>query len=231
MKQQLLIYNRPCTVFQSDGQPRVILLQPVDGHDLEELDTEIAWITGHSTVSYCLVAVPIDRWFDELSPWPAPPVFGKTPFGKGASQTLDMLKEIVDEEQRRLVPSGETPLKVVIGGYSLAGLFALWTGYQADQPFDAVVAASPSVWFQGWLDYAAGHKPCSHAFYLSLGDREEHSRTAILTTIGTAIRRQQQLLDDSQVPNILEWNPGNHFQDNGQRTAKGFVWAMEQLIR
>lgn len=209
----------------------MILLQPVDGHDLEELDTEIAWITGHSTVSYCLVAVPIDRWFDELSPWPAPPVFGKTPFGKGASQTLDMLKEIADEEQRRLVPSGETPLKVVIGGYSLAGLFALWTGYQADQPFDAVVAASPSVWFQGWLDNAAGHKPCSHAFYLSLGDREEHSRTPILTTIGTAIRRQQQLLDDSQVPNILEWNSGNHFQDNGQRTAKGFVWAMEQLIR
>ncbi len=231
MKQQLLIYNRPCTVFQSDGQPRVILLQPVDGHDLEELDTEIAWITGHSTVSYCLVAVPIDRWFDELSPWPAPPVFGKMPFGKGASQTLDMLKEIADEEQRRLVPSGETPLKVVIGGYSLAGLFALWTGYQADQPFDAVVAASPSVWFQGWLDYAAGHKPYSHAFYLSLGDREEHSRTPILTTIGTAIRRQQQLLDDRQVPNILEWNPGNHFQDNGQRTAKGFVWAMEQLIQ
>ena len=129
-----------------------------------------------------------------------------------------------------MATSVKAPIKVIIGGYSLAGLFALWAGYQPDQPFDAVVAASPSVWYQDWLDYAAAHQPQSGAFYLSLGDREERSRTPILTTIATAIRHQQQLLEQAHVVNTLEWNSGNHFQDNGQWTDIGFVWTMENLL-
>jgi hypothetical protein len=36
----------------------------------------------------------------------------------------------------------------------------------------------------------------------------------ILTTIASAIRHQQQLLEQAHVVNTLEWNPGNHFQDD-----------------
>lgn len=230
MKQQIEILDKSCTVYQRGDVPQMLLLQLVDEHDREELDTEMEWIVSHSTVDFRFIAVHVDRWFDELAPWPAPPVFGKTPFGNGATKTLDSLRQIVGEEQQRMAASVETPIKVIIGGYSLAGLFALWAGYQSDQPFDAVVAASPSVWYRDWLDYAAVHQPQSDAFYLSLGDREERSRTPILTTIATAIRRQQQLLEQAHIVNVLEWNPGNHFQDNGQRTAKGFVWAMKNLL-
>lgn len=229
MKQQTEIHGKNCTVYQRGEAPLMLLLQPVDEHDREELDTEMEWIANHSAVDFRFVAVHIDRWFDELAPWPAPPVFGKTPFGNGAAKTLDSLRLIIREEQLRRAASAVAPLKVILGGYSLAGLFALWAGYQSDQPFDAVVAASPSVWYQGWLDYAAAHQPLSSAFYLSLGDREERSRTPILTTIATAIQCQQKLLEQAHVVNTFEWNPGNHFQDNGQRTAKGFVWAMENL--
>lgn len=230
MKQQIEILGKSCTVYQRGDVPQMLLLQLVDEHDREELDTEMEWIVSHSTVDFRFIAVHVDRWFDELAPWPAPPVFGKTPFGNGATKTLDSLRQIAGEEQQRMAASVETPIKVIIGGYSLAGLFALWAGYQSDQPFDAVVAASPSVWYRDWLDYAAVHQPQSDAFYLSLGDREERSRTPILTTIATAIRRQQQLLEQAHIVNVLEWNPGNHFQDNGQRTAKGFVWAMKNLL-
>jgi len=230
MKQQIEILDKSCTVYQRGDVPQMLLLQLVDEHDREELDTEMEWIVSHSTVDFRFIAVHVDRWFDELAPWPAPPVFGKTPFGNGATKTLDSLRQIAGEEQQRMAASVETPIKVIIGGYSLAGLFALWAGYQSDQPFDAVVAASPSVWYRDWLDYAAVHQPQSDAFYLSLGDREERSRTPILTTIATAIHRQQQLLEQAHIVNVLEWNPGNHFQDNGQRTAKGFVWAMKNLL-
>ena len=230
MKQQIEILDKSCTVYQRGDVPQMLLLQLVDEHDREELDTEMEWIVSHSTVDFRFIAVHVDRWFDELAPWPAPPVFGKTPFGNGATKTLDSLRQIAGEEQQRMAASVETPIKIIIGGYSLAGLFALWAGYQSDQPFDAVVAASPSVWYRDWLDYAAVHQPQSDAFYLSLGDREERSRTPILTTIATAIRRQQQLLEQAHIVNVLEWNPGNHFQDNGQRTAKGFVWAMKNLL-
>ena len=230
MKQQIEILDKSCTVYQRGDVPQMLLLQLVDEHDREELDTDMEWIVSHSTVDFRFIAVHVDRWFDELAPWPAPPVFGKTPFGNGATKTLDSLRQIAGEEQQRMAASVETPIKVIIGGYSLAGLFALWAGYQSDQPFDAVVAASPSVWYRDWLDYAAVHQPQSDAFYLSLGDREERSRTPILTTIATAIHRQQQLLEQAHIVNVLEWNPGNHFQDNGQRTAKGFVWAMKNLL-
>lgn len=214
MKQQIEILGKSCTVYQRGEAPQTLLLQPVDEHDREELDTEMEWIAGHSIVDFRFIAVHVDRWFDELAPWPAPPVFGKTPFGSGAAKTLDSLRQIVTEEQQRLPASVEAPIKVIIGGYSLAGLFALWAGYQPNQPFDAVVAASPSVWYQDWLGYAAAHQPQSGAFYLSLGDREERSRTPILTTIASAIRHQQQLLEQAHVVNTLEWNPGNHFQDD-----------------
>ena len=229
MKQQVVINHRTCTVFQSSEQAQVLLVQPVDGHDLEELDAELDWISSNTNVPFRFIAVHVDRWFDELAPWPAPPVFGKTPFGNGAAKTLECLLHIVDEELGKLNAQDGANVRVILGGYSLAGLFALWTGYQAGQAFDAVVAASPSVWYKDWLDYAAAHVPQAKAFYLSLGDREERSRTPILTTIGTAIRRQQQLLDEAHVANVLEWNPGNHFQDNGVRTAKGFVWAMNTI--
>lgn len=163
MKQQIEILDKSCTVYQRGDVPQMLLLQLVDEHDREELDTEMEWIVSHSTVDFRFIAVHVDRWFDELAPWPAPPVFGKTPFGNGATKTLDSLRQIAGEEQQRMAASVETPIKVIIGGYSLAGLFALWAGYQSDQPFDAVVAASPSVWYQDWLDYAAVHQPQSDA--------------------------------------------------------------------
>lgn len=108
----------------------------------------------------------------------------------------------------------------------MAGLFALWAGYQ--HPFDGIVAASPSIWYPQWLDYAALHTPLSAAFYLSLGDREDRSRTPIMTTVSQCIRRQHDLLTASSTPSTLEWNEGNHFQDNGLRTAKGFAWVINR---
>lgn len=136
MKQQIEILDKSCTVYQRSDVPQMLLLQLVDEHDREELDTEMEWIVSHSTVDFRFIAVHVDRWFDELAPWPAPPVFGKTPFGNGATKTLDSLRQIAGEEQQRMAASVETPIKVIIGGYSLAGLFALWAGYQTDQPFD-----------------------------------------------------------------------------------------------
>lgn len=221
-KNHQLIHGRDCICYQRGEAPEYLLLQPVDGHDIKELDTELDYICRHSDKAFRFIAVPVTRWFDELAPWPAPPIFGKTPFGNGAKETLEWIKA-------NLFPSPTEGHKkaVILGGYSLAGLFALWAGYQTEL-FDGIVAASPSVWYQDWIDYAEQHAPKAGRFYLSLGDREVHSKTPILTTVGTAIRRQQQLLTDTHIPNTLEWNPGNHFMDNGIRTAKGFVWVMNK---
>ena len=218
------------TTIISDDNPRLLLVQPVDSHDLEELDTEVAYIRANTDVPFRLVAVHIRKWNEELTPWPAPPVFGKIPFGEGAEKTLREILQIVEEQQQRLgwKVDPSAPLeKVILGGYSLAGLFALWAGTQ--EAFGGIVAASPSVWYRDWLSYATTHpSPAAHV-YLSLGDREHRSKTPIMATVNDCINRQRDLLVTQGVDAVLEMNPGNHFQDNGVRTAKGFVWAMNRI--
>ena len=65
--------------------------------------------------------------------------------------------------------------KVILGGYSLAGLFALWAATQINALY-GVAAASPSVWFPGWPEHEAAHPIQAQRVYLSLGDREEHTK-------------------------------------------------------
>ena len=38
--------------------------------------------------------------------------------------------------------------------------------------------------------------------------------------------KTQEILEEQFVENKLEWNPGNHFKEPDQRTAKGFAWLL-----
>lgn len=224
LKEERTIAGHNCTIY-SESNAEYLLIQPTDANDRKELDTEVKAIELTCDKAFVLAAIHIDRWFDELPPWPAPPVFGKKPFGNGAPQTLNGICRTAT----LLKASGSFATqgcKVVLGGYSLAGLFALWAAYQ--YAFDGIVAASPSVWYPQWIEYAGRHIPQSSTIYLSLGDREDKSRTPIMTTVSSCIRQQHDLLLQTPAKVKLEWNEGNHFQDNGLRTAKGFAWVMSQ---
>lgn len=209
------------TVAYSDTLPKVLLVQPVDGHDMEEMGNEVEYIRTHCPVNFRLVAVSIKRWNEELTPWPAPPVFGKIPFGDGARKTLSSITDIIKE-------TNDFNGKVVLGGYSLAGLFSLWAA--TEHAFDGIVAASPSVWYNDWLSYSESHAMLAKHVYLSLGDKEHRSKTQIMSTVDECIHRQLDILKAHGIDSVLEMNPGNHFQDNGKRTAKGFVWTVKKIF-
>ena len=132
--------------------------------------------------------------------------------------------------KNRKVPDGQAEGEGVylLGGYSLAGLFSLWAAYQTDA-FSGIAAASPSVWFPGWMEYAEKNEPKARRMYLSLGDKEERTRNPVLRQVGQCIRRQYDLLIQSGIPATLEWNDGNHFQDADIRCAKGFAWLIQKL--
>lgn len=225
-------------IFYGEKNADVVLIQPVDDHDLEVLDSEYAYIREHSSKKIFLAAVLVDDWNRDLSPWEAPPVFGKEGFGSGAANTLAYIRnELIPEIHAQIVfpavspdavPGNEAtlPVPVILGGYSLAGLFALWSVYQTDI-FASCAAASPSVWFPGWMDYAANHSPKTRAIYLSLGDKEKKARNPLMATVADCIEKQAALLHS--LPHTLEWNPGNHFVDSDGRTARGFVWAVDNL--
>lgn len=212
-----------CVVYRTE-RPRVLLLQPVDRRELAALEREAETVAQATGTAFALCDFCVEDWDRELSPWAAPEFYAGRPFGGGAGQTLAFV-------ERELLPSLRArygPAPVLLGGYSLAGLFALWCGYETDL-FAGVMAASPSVWFDGWTDYAAQRTMKARTVYLSLGDREEKARDPRLARVGDCIRRQKALLDASAVANTLVWEPGSHFQQPDMRTARGFAWLiMEQ---
>ena len=222
IKNEISIDGRLCILYQDEAATH-LLIQPIDEHDLELLDQEIETIKKLSDKPFSLVAFMIKDWNQELTPWAAPAVFGKVPFGNGAEKTLEFITSRLLPEVQENIPH------LILGGYSLAGLFALWSGYQTDK-FDGIVAASPSVWFPKWIEYATDNKPLAKSIYLSLGDKEEKAKNPVMAQVGNAIRRQNELLTGQMDNTILEWNPGNHFVDSEKRTAKGFAWVMDKCV-
>ena len=196
-----------------------VLIQPVDEHDLEGMDREVARIREEAGEEFRLLTFRVQSWNHDLSPWQAPAVWGEEGFGDGAADTLrEILKVCTDRSKT-----------YYIGGYSLAGLFALWAVYQTDA-FAGAAAASPSVWFPGFTDWMKERRPECGTVYLSLGDREERTRNPVMATVGDHIRAAYALLQEQGVDCTLEWNSGNHFRDNDIRTAKAFAWLIRHRI-
>ena len=194
-----------------------VLIQPVDDHDLAGIETEAKTIAELAGGDFRLIAVKIEDWNRDLSPWEAPPVFGKEAFGGGAAETLAELLKLCDDKSKRYY----------IGGYSLAGLFALWAVCQTDA-FAGAAAASPSVWFPGFADYMKERSVQCGRVYLSLGDREERTRNPIMAAVGDRIRELRAFLSARGTDCVLEWNQGNHFRDADLRTARAFAWLLNR---
>ena len=195
----------------------IVLIQMVDDHDLEIMESEVAELCRLTNQSFCLTVIKVQNWNDDLSPWASPAVFGKEDFGEGAADTLTEVLSCCEDQNKTYI----------IGGYSLAGLFALWAAYQTDV-FKGVAAASPSVWFPGFVEYMKGNRLQACHVYLSLGDKEEKTRNPVMATVGDRIREASRLLMDQGINTKLEWNSGNHFRDADIRTAKAFAWVMNQ---
>ena len=65
-----------------------VLIQMVDDHDLSGMENEVNAITEKAGDDFCLVALKVDDWNHDLTPWNAPAVFGDEAFGDGAEKTL-----------------------------------------------------------------------------------------------------------------------------------------------
>ena len=144
-------------------------------------------------------------------------MFGTEGFGDGADAFLREILSLCGDPERTYR----------IGGYSLAGLFALWAAHETDV-FKGVAAASPSIWFPGFTDYMKTHPIRAGRVYLSLGDREDRTRNPVMATVGARIAEAYSLLRDRGTDCVLERNPGNHFKDPDLRTAKAFAWILKK---
>ena len=222
--QTMQIGNRPCRIY-GEAHAEYLLLQMTGDHELQSIDHEVAAI-AQSGRNFLFAAIPVENWNDALSPWEAPAVWGKQGFGGKAGDTLRFLTEQVVPTLKQQFNLPEN-VRIILGGYSLAGLFALWASTQTAL-FSGVAAASPSVWFPGWMEFEQQHPIQAQRIYLSLGDKEERTKNAVMAVVGDNIRALHSRLAERSTDCTLEWNSGWHFKDADLRTAKAFQWVMEE---
>ena len=204
------------------GNPEadVVLIQLTGEHELAVLENEVKEIRKRASsgeLDFRFIAAKVENWNDELSPWKAPAVFKNEDFGGGAAETLEKILALCTDP-------GKT---YYIGGYSLSGLFSLWAACQTDL-FSGIAAASPSVWFPGFIDYMKEYKIKSKNVYLSLGNKEEKTRNPVMAKVGDCIREGHEWIKAEGVNCTLEWNQGGHFKEPMTRTARAFAWVMQQ---
>ena len=201
------------------------LVYSIDYHENGQLLLDAARQIACS--GFNLVTISGLHWNQELSPWPVETVVSKDDrFTGGAPQLLPLLVgDIVPQVEQLL---GAEPQWRCLAGYSLAGLFAMWTAFHSDR-FSRILSASGSMWYPGWLEYAREHELAAplRGVYLSVGEQESTSRNAVLQTVGERTRQMAALLAERGVNTTFELNPGNHFKNPPLRVVKGINWLLE----
>ena len=192
-----------------------ILIQLVDEHDLSLMDNEIKILKENTNTDFKLVALQVDSWNDDLSPWKEKAIIGKEDFNGNADSTLLKIKSFCNIPNKAYF----------LGGYSLSSLFSLWSGYQTNL-FSGIAAISPSVWFPKFIDYMKDNTPLCKNIYLSLGNKEHKSKNKILASVLANINEAHKVLLNKKINSYLEFNEGNHFVDSDLRIAKGFAYLL-----
>lgn len=210
---------KPSFKIHGDCRSEICIIRPVFEQELPMSESFYHAITSELGRKVSVVSIGIKHWNDDLSPWNAPPVFGKESFGNGGKDTLDFI-------EHEIIPlvTGD----IILGGYSMAGLFSLWCGYES-KCFSAIASASPSVWFPEWMEYIHSHRINAEYVYLSLGDSESSTKNKTIAKVAENIMTQYDRLIEEGKHAILEWNHGGHFCDVEERTKRAFIETIRSL--
>lgn len=136
---------------------------------------------------------------------------GKT--GGGEEFLSWFISEIYDEKYQRQY----------IGGYSLGGLFALFTACEKEL-FDGVMSVSGSLWYPGALEYfnekSIGKR--IGKIYMSLGDKESLTKNAEREKVGFNTEKLAEVFGRTKEV-FFEYNRGGHFTDINGRIIKSIL--------
>jgi len=176
---------------------------------------------------FSLVVISNLQWDHDMSPWDIPPILpGDTPCTGGADAYLNLLiNEIIPKAEEKL--SGITWRG--IAGYSLAGLFAIYSMYHTDV-FSRIASMSGSLWFPEFKEYVMSHelKKRPKHLYFSLGDKESKTRNPYLKSVQTNTRELVDYYRKQQIDTNFILNSGSHFTEPIKRSAMGIKWLLSR---
>lgn len=192
-----------------------------DGREIMDLCSQMGCPPFH------LVTFEDISWDEDLSPWACAPVVDASDHFTGqAPEYLAFIVNTVMPHVRMAIPSTTDQ---VIAGYSMGGLFALWSLFQTDA-FDRSVCVSGSVWFPGFADYFTGNPFAGDvkSIFLSVGSRESETRNPYLQRTKEIFELIYEDCQKRHVDSTFQIMPGNHFQHAAERVAKGITWTLTQ---
>ena len=200
----------------------------------EPVTESVSFLTDEFPV--LLASIDGMDWNGDLSPWPAPKVFkGEDDFSGGADGFADFLEKEVFPKENTF---SDQPLRRMMAGISMSGLFALYMGTRKDS-LDAIASISGSLWFDGFTDYMKSH-PLSESvkrIYLSLGDKEKKARNPRMAKVEEATLAVRNILAEEVREVVYQANRGNHFVHGEERLEEavrylmtGKVWKGEHSL-
>lgn len=224
MQQSFEVQGYQVTVF--DPQVKdcpIIYTNTING------ENDVLWITCQNAKMppFVLVSITNLNWDTDMAPWYCPPCGPTdTPCYGGADAYLKIL---VDQ----IIPAAESrlefkPAERIIAGYSLAGLFAVYSMYQTDV-FDKVVSGSGSFWFPEFTEYVQKHemKRKPQKMYFSLGRQESHTKYEIFNSVQTNTEWLVKYYADKGIDDIFVLENGNHYTDPWGRMQRGMDWILK----
>ncbi|MGI6204385.1 MAG: alpha/beta hydrolase [Anaerovoracaceae bacterium] len=162
------------------------------------------------------------EWDNDMAPWDIPPIMeGDTPCTGGADDYLKLLTEQIIPETE----SGEKPAWRGLAGYSLAGLFAVYTMYRSYM-FSRIATMSGSLWFPDFAEFATENEPVRRPdrLYMSLGSKEDNTRNRYLRVVRKNTEKLYEHYRGLGIDATFEINPGSHYANVDERTAAGIAW-------
>lgn len=194
----------------------------------EEGDKVYQSLRNMNCPDFTLVTISGLAWNHDMAPWNIPPISkNDTPCTGGANDYLKLLTEEIIPKAEEQIP-GQV-LWRGLAGYSLGGLFALYSIYQTEA-FSRIVSVSGSLWFPGFKEYVFSHEIRNHitCLYFSLGDKECQTKNPYLKTVQRHTEEIEAFFAGHSVDTVFHINPGNHFKNAVQRTAAGLAWILEK---
>lgn len=229
---QFAIGNKTVSVYPSRSNNRpVIYLNTFAGNGREIYEALYEALQEYKCTDFTLVIVSGLDWAHDMSPWHIPPVFDNDePCTGGADDYLQILTEYIIPKVEKGLP--EAVLWRGLAGYSLGGLFAVYSLYRTDL-FSRIASVSGSLWFPGFLEYVFSNKMQRKpdCLYLSLGDKEGRTKNSYLKTVQWRTEQIAEFCQKNGIDTIVQLNQGNHFQNNIQRTAAGIAWLLQKQYK
>ncbi len=176
--------------------------------------------------NFILVNISNIDWDREMSPWKIKPIFKNDNYmGEADKYLLELINIIIPKIVDKL---NIKPCYYILSGYSLGGLFAIYSLYKTNK-FQRIVAASPSLWYPNFIEYMKENSfYIPDKIYLSLGDKEKNSSNELLKTIYDKMIETYNYLKNKNIDVVFTLNDGGHFKDVDKRVAKGIKNILEK---